>query len=324
MSRGFYTTYGAGASDVINTKYNKTQSSKISIFAWYYKNASGDNAEGTIIHQLANGVSGFNLSMNVSNSSMRLLQGASGGNNTYTWTVDTNKVWENVCVTYDSSSSANKPTVYINGSAVSVSATGTNTPGYNTNTIQIGNFANIETWDGMLAHIAYWNGVLLSAQDIQALASGTCPVLVRPDDLSLYMPLDGVSKPEIDIVNGCSGTITGTAFGVSEPPAQTIYEIPGFLETTPYLLRIAGSLAAEPINATLAIAGLEKFAGYLAPTAPANTAQIYASEMSEVHPGRISIADAMRGGLLGLSDTATAGLAAADAALYDVQIMETV
>lgn len=75
-----------------------------------------------------------------------------------------------------------------------------------------------------LAHFAYWNGTTLNTSQILALASGVSPLAIRPDSLVSYLPLDGVNNPEEDIVAGISGTVTGTGFGASEPPAITVQQ----------------------------------------------------------------------------------------------------
>jgi hypothetical protein len=78
--------------------------------------------------------------------------------------------------------------------------------------------------------------------------------------------------------------------------------------------KFVASMPTAQAHAALAIAGLEKFVGSLPLTAPANTALIAGYEIAAHYPGRAVISDAAQGGLLAL----------ADAALYDVQITESV
>lgn len=221
-SQGF-DTFGTGTPDLLTTGYATAQSTTaISVAAWYYQNSSGDNAEGTIIQNLSNGISGFDVSLNVSTTSMRMLVGGSGGNDVFTWPVPSTKVWRHLCISYPPTSSASTPTVYINGATVVVTPTSTHTPAGNTNKILIGNFSAVETWDGALADVAYWNGALLTAADCRALAQGASPLTVQKVNLSLYLPLYGQStthEPDYGALRVTS-TVAGPKFFPDPPLAR--------------------------------------------------------------------------------------------------------
>ena len=71
-------------------------------------------------------------------------------------------------------------------------------------------------WDGPVAEIGIWTSAL-SAADFAALHKGVSPLLIQPQSLAIYIPMIGKYSPEIDIVGGLSGTITGTIATLSHP-----------------------------------------------------------------------------------------------------------
>lgn len=70
--------------------------------------------------------------------------------------------------------------------------------------------------DGRIAELAIWNGDIATAGFLQ-LSKGLSPAMVRPDLLVAYWPLIGQFSPEIEIISGKIGTITGTVAGASHP-----------------------------------------------------------------------------------------------------------
>jgi len=62
--------------------------------------------------------------------------------------------------------------------------------------------------DGPLAEVGIWD-VILTADEMAALGDGYSPLLVRPTSLVFCAPLFGNYSPEIDVVGGNLGTITG-------------------------------------------------------------------------------------------------------------------
>jgi hypothetical protein len=74
-------------------------------------------------------------------------------------------------------------------------------------------------FNGKLAEVAQWNTELGDAEAAQ-LSSGVSPLLVRPDNLGYYAPLDGGYH---DYVGGSAGTLDGTTASPHPPiirPAQ--------------------------------------------------------------------------------------------------------
>ncbi|MHA2113671.1 MAG: hypothetical protein ACW98W_19600 [Candidatus Hodarchaeales archaeon] len=90
---------------------------------------------------------------------------------------------------------------------------------------------NIRRWNGFLAELGIWasddggsagmrdEGFILSTEDVQALAAGIPPIMVKPEFLVSYYPLWGAHSPEPDLMNtGYPGIITGSnAFKANHP-----------------------------------------------------------------------------------------------------------
>ena len=64
--------------------------------------------------------------------------------------------------------------------------------------------------DGDVAEWAGWTAVL-DAAEVVALAKGVSPLLVRPSSLEMYWPLLGRTSPEVELMNGFTAALTGTA-----------------------------------------------------------------------------------------------------------------
>jgi hypothetical protein len=71
-------------------------------------------------------------------------------------------------------------------------------------------------FDGAIAEVAIWN-TDIGTSAFAMLADGVSALAVRPDALVFYMPLVGKYSPEIDVVSGQSGTITGTVAEIAHP-----------------------------------------------------------------------------------------------------------
>src|SRR5580698_9020800 len=128
MARGFGSTFGSGSSDEISTGYSTAQSSNLSISAWYYKNSTGGSGTGSVWNQFLSSNSGNLLSCNSSNSAMRYINAAVGGNSIWTFNDNGLDAWTHICAT-SAFSTNGKPVVYINGSSVTVSGGSAISPG---------------------------------------------------------------------------------------------------------------------------------------------------------------------------------------------------
>ncbi len=63
---------------------------------------------------------------------------------------------------------------------------------------------------GNLAEVGIWN-VSLTAAELAILSKGYSPLFVGPSALVAYWPIVGRTSPEINLVGGGNGTLTGTA-----------------------------------------------------------------------------------------------------------------
>ena len=119
------------------------------------------------------------------------------------------------------SAASNTPTVYLNGTAVSVTVAtapvGTFSPV--ASAIYVGNRStNDRNWDGKIADFAYWGNTILTASEAKALSKGVSPLQIRRSALSLYLPLGGYQSHEPDWSTGhVSQTILGTKFQPNAP-----------------------------------------------------------------------------------------------------------
>jgi hypothetical protein len=223
MSRGFDTTLGVGTTDVVVSKYTTGISTTMSISIWLYERARATSAR--IFDQYNSSAVGSGIALFDPNTSGLLdLQ--------FTWSTSTSNVgqwnftapglgaWHHVLITYNATSTANVPIVYVDGVSQSLSQTIAPSGVITTLTGNwyLGNREDsARIFDGMLAHFAVWNGVILTPAEALMLYSGANPLLIHPEYLGTYLPLDGVNNPEIDYVLGTSSSITGTKFVANDP-----------------------------------------------------------------------------------------------------------
>lgn len=227
MSRGFGSTFGSAATGeqiILNTSFTITGGYSFS--CWVYVNTSGENTFGLVINS---GATPQVLALRLAGSTTAWLTTTPWSTTRGTWTYTSPigaGVWYHICQTYDGSSTANNPTVYINGNTVSVTLSTTPAGSFGTvlSAFSIGN-AGTTNFDGMIAHAAIWNNKVLKAGDALSLAQGVNPLLIAPDSLVMYCPLDGINNPEFDFVKGNTSSIAGTRLGKSDPPVQPLSRI---------------------------------------------------------------------------------------------------
>lgn len=225
MSRGFGSTFGAGTTDIVRINYSSTILAVASFSCWYYVNGAGGANTGNLFRR-DSGVT-WAVAMNSSTTSMLFVPAFSTTSGNWSWTNAAGR-WQHILLTYDGSSTANNPVVYLDGALVSVSR----------NTAPVGTFQGTASstfignrtdgtrnFDGMVAHVVVWNGVTLSAGDAVALASGINPIIIGPGPQLLNLPLSGINNPESDFINGASLSMTGTRLGTSEPMVQPLIRL---------------------------------------------------------------------------------------------------
>lgn len=73
--------------------------------------------------------------------------------------------------------------------------------------------------DGRIAEVAAWT-IDIGAAGFAMLAAGYSPLFVHPEALAFYMPLIGVTSPEIERLGRVNGTINGTVAKADHPPIR--------------------------------------------------------------------------------------------------------
>jgi hypothetical protein len=81
--------------------------------------------------------------------------------------------------------------------------------------------------DGLLAEVAIWNAAL-SDEEVASLAAGFSPLLVKPENLVVYVPLVRTIQ---DVVGGLGFTATGTV--VAEHPPKIFLPAAPHISTAP-------------------------------------------------------------------------------------------
>lgn len=231
MSRGFGATVGQGTGDNLITKY--TAVPVIRSFAIWFLNTNSTTVGSFRLWQQTNAGStiqeAFGYAAGLGTTPIIGFGWTSSTSGRALWTLNSDpsqNVWHHLCVTYDGSSTLNVPNVYIDGVLQTITLNTAPVGSLQTtpNNIYIASAASSSTaaWGGLAAHGAKWANIILSQTEISLLASGVNPLLVRPDSLAFYLPLDGINNPELDLINGNSSSITGTRLGTSDPPVQTL------------------------------------------------------------------------------------------------------
>lgn len=227
MSRGFGTTFGAATTDVMLTRA-VTYGTLTSLSIWIYINSYTNTAANRILDDNT-GAAANNL-LFLSSAGATLLFARQFSTTAGQWSIPVPSLnfWHNYVITHNGASTANVPIIYLDG--VSQTVTTVTAPVGTVDTasrrIQIGNATNnLRNYDGMLAHIAIWSGVLLTAGDAIDLSVGVNPMTITPQQLITYLPLNGIDNQEFDFVLGNSTSITGTRLGTRDPPVQPFTRI---------------------------------------------------------------------------------------------------
>ena len=136
------------------------------------------------------------------------------GSDACKWSIPTPSTgsWQNLVVTYDSTSDSNDAIFYIDG--VSKTVTERNFPAGSFVTtmsnIRLGGSQTLsQMWDGRLAEFGMWNRQLTAAE-AAILGKGFSPAFIR-NGLTSYAPLIGRNSPENDLRYGSNFTVTGTS-----------------------------------------------------------------------------------------------------------------
>lgn len=142
------------------------------------------------------------------------VRAANSSSNATTSATVTSGVWHHLCGVWTNTSSRD---VYLDGGN-KVSNTITRTPSTPTSTQIANRLAEARHWNGDLAEWAVWN-VSLTDAEIEVLAHGVSPYLIRPAALIAYYPLQEASGNALDFSgSGFDMTDTNTV-GVADHPA---------------------------------------------------------------------------------------------------------
>jgi hypothetical protein len=133
-------------------------------------------------------------------------------------------------------SSATSRIAYRDGIAAGAQTTSRVPTGINQNTIGVVSHTSgtlAQPWNGEIAEVGIWD-VALTTPEMEALAKGISPLLIRPASLVYYWPILGKYNPEIDRISGGAMTVTGTTQAATHPrimyprmvtPARMIFPV---------------------------------------------------------------------------------------------------
>jgi hypothetical protein len=320
MARGFGSTFGAGSTDKIACSYAASLGTKVSFSFWLYQHGAGGGSNGRILEL---GTANTGTTLATISGGFQFIYNFTGTKGVWSYSSLTQNAWQHIVLSYDSSSTSNMPSVYVNGALQSMvtgqSPSGTSAP--LSGAYLIGNRNdNSRNMDGMLAEFAVWSGTALTAGEAAALARGLPPLFVRPTSLSLYLPLYGTSSGEPDW-GPSHGTqaITGAK---KQNHAPASFWMPPSPIAPATQQNFSGSLALTQGASSTALSLCEKFAGRLALTAPVNSAVLSGLEMP-ARPGHAALTDAAQGGLLTINERTTSKLILSDTGLYRVTLSES-
>lgn len=197
-ARGFGTTFGVGTTDSIKTGYATLTSGSRSYGAWVWFNASIVNNR---IFSNLNGSNEDDGLFDAAGAALQYQRAFATSNGIWSITTPSSGTWHHILVTYNGSSTANIPTIYVDGVSQSVTTTTAPIGGIISTSINyyVGNTsAGTRGWDGKIAEFTIWNGVLLSANEALALFRGVSPLSIRRGSVVLYLPLYGTQANEQD------------------------------------------------------------------------------------------------------------------------------
>ena len=189
-------------------------------FVWAYPRTLGGGSIGRYFAHLEGTLTFIRLLLHgEATSKLRLQANWSGG--TASWVTSdvlTFNAWQSIAVVYDFGNTANDPTIYLNGSSVSLteSFAPSGTPAADGGFLRVGNNLGFtEGFDGLLADLARWPR-LLSARDVLECHLRGPRALPYPTDLWWRFP-DSVASAYDFSGTGRDGTITGAVVGADHP-----------------------------------------------------------------------------------------------------------
>ncbi len=127
--------------------------------------------------------------------------------------------WTHSVITYNYGATTNDPIWYRDGTSTGLieRRTPAGTKVNNGTAFNIGRnaFAAGQYFDGRICEFGIWNRILSSGEAI-SLSKGLSP-LFFPRGLVFYVPIIGRTSPEVELMNGATGALTGTANQIAHP-----------------------------------------------------------------------------------------------------------
>jgi hypothetical protein len=171
----------------------------------------GANGFGRIFDKFASSVSSESL-LNISTTATQYSRVYSGGQADWQWAQPAANVWVTICLSYDSSSAANAPIVYMNGQKYSVTntASSSGTPVITSENYCIGNrrVDDARGWDGELSDFYIFDSILNQAE-LRALSINPWQIFAPPPRRIWSAPAGGANIYTLSVSGGVvlSGTI---------------------------------------------------------------------------------------------------------------------
>jgi hypothetical protein len=207
-------TFGGASTDSIVT--GLTTNSTLRSYSIWGRPTSDGGTSGRFWAKQTTATQSDQLATGTAPSTFAFNRVWSGGQGQWSFARPAYGGWHHIAVVYDSGSTANVPTMYLDGVSQTV-ATDSAPSGTRTDTTDafvIGNRTNdnARNFAGDLAEFGVWN-VLLTAADVTALYQGDpyAALYVQTASLVAYYPLDLGISPEPDTSgHQTAGTVTGT------------------------------------------------------------------------------------------------------------------
>lgn len=170
--------------------------------------------------------------------------------------------WHHLAITYNASSTANKPIIYLDGTLQTVTTATTPAGTYTfadgaplyIGSDSSGNFAPQLS---AIADVAIWPGVILSVTEMQTIwRQGLRANQIRQEQLGFYVPLVGASNPEVDYISRAGGLTNfnggGASTFVADPGRLTCFN---FHTSAPYAPIRTSVTFIQALNATASSTG---------------------------------------------------------------------
>lgn len=223
-ARGFGSTFGAGSTDaVVTASIPGVNQNTWFIWEWANGGSSGGN------ELLATSGPFITIDQTLAAQLLFFFPFSSSSGH---WSTSSNIItsggWHAVGISYDASSTANNPSIYLDGALQTLGGSFTNTPVGSAMLANLpwyigNNPAGTANWNGMLAMACHWR-CLLSAGEHGLLARGAMPWRIRPDALDMCIPMWG-APIETDLVpRNANAAVTGTKRHAPPPLVRGVLE----------------------------------------------------------------------------------------------------